>query len=85
MILERDGNHQCAYELEVELKELKSNFASLGERCQLVELSRDALEHKLANIAGKVPSLEATLDEKERDLQKALLVYAMVWSSCLDW
>lgn len=27
----------------------------------------------MADIIGKVPSLEATLDERERDLQKVLL------------
>lgn len=31
MMHEHDANQQCVYELEVELKELKSNFALLGE------------------------------------------------------
>lgn len=42
MIRELDANCKCVYELEAELKELKSNFASLGERCQLTESTRYA-------------------------------------------
>lgn len=30
-------------------------------------------EHELADIASKGPSLEAVVDEKERDVQKVLL------------
>lgn len=73
MMRERDANHRYVYELETELKELKSNFASLGEQCQLAMSSCDARERELTDTASKVPSLEAAIDEKERDLQKALL------------
>lgn len=64
MMLQRDPNQQRVYELEAELKELKLNFASLGERCQLAESARDAKERELADVAGNVPSLEASVDEE---------------------
>lgn len=73
MMREHDMNPQRVYELETELKELESNFASLGEWCQLAESFHDAKERELANIVSKVPLLEVAADEKERDLQKKLL------------
>lgn len=39
----------------------------------MAESDRDAKERKLSDIAGKVPSLEVAVEEKEKDLQKALL------------
>lgn len=68
MIRERDANQRRIYELEMEFKELKLNFASLGKQYQLAESDGDAKERELENIAGKVPSLEAVVDEKEKDL-----------------
>lgn len=56
MICEHDMNCQCVYELEAELKELKSNFASFSEWCQLPKSSRDAKEHELTDIVSKVPA-----------------------------
>ncbi|KAI5664071.1 hypothetical protein M9H77_23394 [Catharanthus roseus] len=69
-------NCQRVYELEWELEELKSNFALLGNRCQLAKSFHDAKERELADIASKVPSLEKVEDDKERDLQKKLLKHA---------
>lgn len=73
MIHELDSNQKRVYELEAELNELKLNSASLGERCQLAESDHYVKDRELTDIAGKVPSLEAAFDEKEKDLQKALL------------
>lgn len=70
---ERNANRQRVYELESELKELKSKFASLGKQSQLAETPRDVKKHELATIARKVLSSKAAVDEKERDLQKPLL------------
>ncbi|KAI5671763.1 hypothetical protein M9H77_12127 [Catharanthus roseus] len=70
MMLERDATQKCVYELQVKLK---LDFAILSERCQLTESDRDAKEHELSDITGKVPSLEAAVEGKEKDPQKALL------------
>lgn len=45
----------------------------MGERCQLVESSRDTKERELTDMAEKVPLVEVAVDEKEWDQQKALL------------
>lgn len=73
MTHERNANRQRVHELEGELKELKSNFVSLAECCQLAESSHDVKEREFSDAADKVPSLEAAVDEKEQDLKKALL------------
>lgn len=49
---------------------------ALGERCQLAKSDRDAKKRELSDIAGKVPSLEVAVREKEKDLQKSLLDFA---------
>lgn len=69
-------NQKYVHELEIELKKLESNFASLGQRCQLAESGRDTKERELENIAGKVPYLEAVVNEKDNDLQKPLFEFA---------
>lgn len=66
--VDSDAKCQRVYELEVELKELKSNFATLDEQCYVAESARDAKEWELADLASKVPLLETTIDEKDKDL-----------------
>lgn len=39
----------------------------------MAEFDRNAKARELADIAGEVPSLEVAVDEKEKDLKKALL------------
>lgn len=73
MMHDRDAKRQCVCELKAEVKKLKAHFAALGERCQVVESACEMKERELANIPGKVPSLEAAGDGKDRDLWKALL------------
>lgn len=36
----------------------------------MAELACDANEQELANVVGKVPSLEAAIDDKERDIRR---------------
>lgn len=57
---------QWAYELEAELKDLKSYFTALEERCQVAESSRTTKRHELSELMGKLSSVEVVLEEKER-------------------
>lgn len=73
MMSDHDTSRQHVYELGAKLKKLKANIAALGNWCQVAKSTREAEERELANIAVKMPSLEAATDEKDRDLHKALL------------
>lgn len=50
MMQQRDTTHQHVYELVAELKELKSNYASSGEWCQLAKSACNAKECELADV-----------------------------------
>lgn len=67
-----DASQKHFYELQAEIKELEFDFEILGERCKLAKSNRYVKEYELADIPGKVPSLDAAVDEKEKDLKKLL-------------
>lgn len=63
--------------MEADLKELKSRFTALEERCQVAESVRESKEQELTELVGKLPPLEAALEVKEKDLQVALVERAV--------
>lgn len=53
MMQERDASQKHVYELQVELKGLKSDFVAFGDQFQLSESNCDAKECELVDIAER--------------------------------